>query len=97
MTRDADALCSECTNVDRDHWREAAEKLRRKIEQLQVERDTLRNLIKDIHEAVYNEGKNPRFHRRVVAKHRFEWPYLWSKIDRALYEYKKQKTDNDNY
>ena len=37
-----------------------------------------------LREAVENEGTHPEYHRAVMAKHRREWPVLWSAIDAIL-------------
>lgn len=34
--------------------------------------------------AVRDEGRAPEFHRRVVNRHRREWPALWAAIDQVL-------------
>lgn len=47
------------------------------IEELTAGRALLR-------EAVENEGPVPAHHRRVMARHRNEWPTLWDAIDRLI-------------
>ena len=44
-----------------------------------------------IHRAIKVEGKNPRYHRKVLAKHRLEWPYLWKHIDELMAEVEKAR------
>jgi hypothetical protein len=39
---------------------------------------------KQIRAAVEDPGPHPEFHRRVLRKHRAEWPTLWEAIDRLL-------------
>lgn len=34
--------------------------------------------------AVEDEGPRPDLHREVMARHRAEWPTLWTAIDRLL-------------
>jgi hypothetical protein len=41
-------------------------------------------LLNLIYNAVTNEGINPSYHRRVMAKHRRQWPTLWNAIDKAV-------------
>ena len=48
--------------------------------------ERLRNLIKGVAEAVTNEGIMPSYHRKVMRKHRRQWPVLWSRIDDVLKE-----------
>ena len=34
--------------------------------------------------AVLYEGANPAYHRETMARHRKEWPVLWSAIDAVI-------------
>lgn len=34
--------------------------------------------------AIENEGPHPEVHREVMARHRAEWPTLWTAIDALL-------------
>ena len=40
--------------------------------------------IDQLRRAVKNEGPMPEYHRRMMAKHRSEWPTLWAAIDAVL-------------
>lgn len=46
-------------------------------------RELLRRLDK-IRDAIENEGVLPGYHRRVMARHKSEWPTLWRAIEEAL-------------
>lgn len=35
-------------------------------------------------DAIKNEGRNPPFHRRVMAEHRTQWPTLWKALDELV-------------
>jgi hypothetical protein len=37
-------------------------------------------------EVINNEGPNPRHHRKVMKRHRKEWPSLWKLLDDLLEE-----------
>lgn len=48
-------------------------------------RDQQRALaIESVIMAVTFEGRNPAYHQEVVARHRKEWPVLWSAIDALI-------------
>lgn len=38
--------------------------------------------------AINNQGRNPKYHRETMARHRKEWPTLWKIIDKELEDYK---------
>lgn len=61
--------------VDTDLMRQAADEIER-----------LRVIIRNISDAVTNEGINPQYHRKVVAKTKTDWPFFWSKIKVVLKE-----------
>lgn len=48
------------------------------------ELSSLRRAVEILRQAVVDEGVNPEFHRKVMRKHRAEWPALWSAIDGVL-------------
>ena len=48
--------------------------------------ERLRVIIRGISDAVTNEGINPQYHRKVVAKTKTDWPFFWSKIEVLLKE-----------
>lgn len=37
-----------------------------------------------LRKAVFNKGINPKFHDKLMKKHRSEWPELWVAIDALL-------------
>lgn len=37
-----------------------------------------------IHRAVRTVGPAPRYHRRILRRHRREWPVLWRAIDNTI-------------
>ena len=37
-----------------------------------------------LRKAVFNKGPNPKFHDKLMKKHRSEWPELWVAIDALL-------------
>ena len=37
-----------------------------------------------LRKAVFNKGPNPKFHDKLMNKHRSEWPELWVAIDALL-------------
>lgn len=45
---------------------------------------SLEKAVEDVREAIENEGPVPEFHRKVMAKHREEWPTLWRALDSLL-------------
>ena len=40
--------------------------------------------------AVIDEGAKPKYHRKVMFRHRTEWPYLWKRIDDLIKVLDKQ-------
>jgi hypothetical protein len=44
------------------------------------------NALEQLRRAIRDEGPSPRLHRKVMARHRREWPTLWAAIDRLLKE-----------
>ena len=40
----------------------------------------------EVEYAIRCEGRKPAHHRKVMAKHRKEWPTLWEEIDKLLKE-----------
>ena len=44
----------------------------------------MKNPIKNLVDAVENEGTHPTYHRKIMARHRREWPTLWKAIDALI-------------
>ena len=44
------------------------------------------SVLKLLHDAIHEEGVNPSYHRRIMKKHRRQWPTLWFAIDQILKE-----------
>lgn len=63
---------------------EIIELLTKERDSLRSERDELQKLIDDIANAVNDEGVYPPHHRKVMFRHRSEWPFLWRRIDKAI-------------
>jgi hypothetical protein len=40
--------------------------------------------LRQIRNAIYDEGVNPQHHRSVMRRHRKEWPTLWEAIDESM-------------
>ena len=60
---------------------------------LKAERDRLRSVIAeqdevegDLRSAITVAGPRPDIHRRIMRRHREEWPTLWKAIDNLLRE-----------
>jgi hypothetical protein len=51
-------------------------------------------LARDIVQAVIDEGNVPAFHRKIMRRHRSEWPFLWDRIDKAITACKENPTHN---
>jgi hypothetical protein len=60
------------------------------IERLQ----TWESIVRDIAQAVTDEGKVPELHRKIMRSHRSEWPFLWDRIDKAITACKENPTRN---
>jgi len=45
-----------------------------------VLRVLMKGPLREVHEAIHVEGKNPTWHRRTFLKHRGEWPSLWDPL-----------------
>jgi hypothetical protein len=65
------------TNVTHDQL------LQENIE-LRVQNIALADALLQIHRAVRTVGPAPRYHRRILRRHRREWPALWRAIDNAV-------------
>lgn len=86
--------------------RDRIEALEAQVKQLTEERDALaadrdawiagtrylrlRELAQAVVDAVWDEGRNPAFHREVLGRHRREWPYLWQRLDALAAELKEK-------
>jgi hypothetical protein len=44
----------------------------------------LKDHIEILEKSITNEGPYPKHHRKIMFKHRREWPTLWNAIDRLL-------------
>lgn len=49
---------------------------------LVIKYNYIKYLLDDLSSAILREGPNPQKHRRIMRKHRRQWPTLWRKIDR---------------
>lgn len=45
---------------------------------------TFDDALEMLREAIENEGRCPRLHRRIMRRHRREWPALWIALDRVI-------------
>jgi hypothetical protein len=64
--------------------RDALERLKRKppySDDARVAIEAAKSLL-EIMDAIEDEGRVPRYHRQIMARHRKEWPTLWRAIDR---------------
>lgn len=44
----------------------------------------LYNVLAGLREAVTNHNEPNDHHKKLIGRHRSEWPYLWDHIDQAL-------------
>ena len=58
----------------------------------EAELTRLRNTVALLREATTNEGTHPDHHRRIMVRHRAEWPTLWRIIDLLLEETRGHRT-----
>lgn len=58
--------------------------LQNSLMRAQEEIKFLRHTLKNIENAITQEGPVPQYHRHVMRKHRSEWPVLWKAIDNAI-------------
>ena len=61
-------------------------KLKDNLNKISIRTD---NAILRLRKAVFNKGPNPKFHDKLMKKHRKEWPELWIAIDEILKDDKK--------
>jgi hypothetical protein len=61
------------------------------IEEAADEIERLRELVgfhtkqlRQIRNAIYDEGINPAYHQYVMSKQRKEWPTLWKALDESM-------------
>lgn len=54
----------------------------------------LRDAVAQVMRAIRVEGRSPTWHRRVMARHRAEWPTLWRALDRLAYASDRERTDH---
>lgn len=47
----------------------------------------LETAIKNLEQAIVNEGPNPIHHRRILLEHRNQWPTLWRSLDALIEGY----------
>lgn len=67
-----------------------SELLQLSLDELQKKYDELRIAVAAVYLAVKIEGKNPRRHKKIMFRHRVEWPYLWERIDELMRLFNKQ-------
>lgn len=36
----------------------------------------------EVRQAIKAEGRNPHYHREILARHRRQWPILWEALDK---------------
>jgi hypothetical protein len=65
-------------------WMKTAEQTTIQSFYANAERDAYKKIIREIIEAIENEGPVPHYHHHVMRKHRSEWPTLWKAIDKAI-------------
>lgn len=58
---------------DQSHYKEILE-----------DRDYWKSLCENLVEAIENEGPRPWRHHDVMMSHRYQWPTLWSRIDKII-------------
>jgi len=68
----------------RDNCDDCAEFNKLCYKHLVVKYNYIRYLIEDLSSAITNEGPNPDKHRRIMRRHRRQWPTIWRKIDRLV-------------
>jgi hypothetical protein len=63
------------------------------------ELDELKELCDELRMRVMEEGSNPVWHRRILAKHTTEWPYLWASIRKIMDKVspESERTGNASY
>ena len=66
------------------------------IMRLEEEVKFLRHTLKNIENAINQEGPVPNYHRHVMRKHRAEWPVLWKALDNAMKVLNGKKEVNDD-
>lgn len=64
---------------------------KKSYDERQIDRTKYDSLIQAIYDAIKNEGISPDHHRRVMRKHRRQWPTLWRAIDNLLEEFEKSR------
>lgn len=70
-------------------WMKQAEKISIQSRKFEYELTHLKSRVWELHSAIENAGINPRFHHKIMKKHRKEWPTLWKVIDRLVTQYDK--------
>lgn len=50
----------------------------------EIENRRLLSCIEQLKSAINDEGPNPRYHNKIMKKHRRDWPVLWEAIDRLV-------------
>ena len=70
-------------------WRGAALDAERRYIECKRELDEWKQIAEGIVNSVIIEGKDPRYHRHIMSRHRNEWKTLWKNIDRLLDKYEQ--------
>ena len=65
-------------------WIGVAEKFSLKSKKLEYELEYLKLRIWQIKKSIKDEGPNPKYHKKIMKKHRSEWPSLWAGIDKLV-------------
>jgi len=50
----------------------------------EAQKNKWKSLCQGIVEAITDEGREPAFHHKIMAKHRSEWKTLWERIDKTI-------------
>jgi peptidoglycan hydrolase CwlO-like protein len=71
-------------HFDVETWAKTCEKFSIDAFNAKSELTHIKAHIKSIEKTITNEGRYPKRHRKIMFKHKREWPSLWNAIDKLL-------------
>jgi chromosome segregation ATPase len=75
-------------SCDVETWAKTCEKFSIEAFNAKAQLVHLKNSIDSLEMAIKDEGPYPKHHRKIMFRHKREWPTLWNAIDKVIYKSK---------
>lgn len=70
-------------------WMKQAEKLSIQSRKFEYELVYIKSRIWELKNAIENAGVRPKLHKKIMTRHKKEWPTLWKTIEKLVEQYDK--------